>query len=106
MDEKTTSIVTYLTIIGWIVAFVMRKEKSEYTNFHFRQMLGLSLLQLIVYLLSMIKIFTGTTIFMLTSLLSIGLLILWLIGILGALNGEKKLVPVLGEKFQEWFKSI
>jgi uncharacterized membrane protein len=32
--------------------------------------------------------------------------VLWVIGFLGALNSEKKLVPIFGEAFQNWFKSI
>ena len=31
---------------------------------------------------------------------------LWIIGILGAIKGEEKSVPVIGEKFQDWFKNI
>ena len=33
-------------------------------------------------------------------------LVLWFIGLVAALNEEEKTVPVLGEKFQEWFQSI
>jgi hypothetical protein len=32
--------------------------------------------------------------------------VLWVIGLMGAINGQEKPVPILGEKFQEWFKSL
>jgi uncharacterized membrane protein len=32
--------------------------------------------------------------------------ILWIYGFLGALQGEMKLIPLLGEQFQKIFKNI
>ena len=34
------------------------------------------------------------------------ILILWLVSIIGAIKGEEKAVPVVGEHFQDWFKNI
>jgi len=34
------------------------------------------------------------------------MIILWFIGFIAAVQGEKKLVPVLGPYFQDWFKSL
>ena len=36
----------------------------------------------------------------------VGLLILWIIGFIGAIQGEEKRVPLLGVQFQDWFKGI
>lgn len=94
MDQKTTGIVAYLTWIGLIVALVTTKEKSEYTSFHIRQSLGLCL----TAILGVIP-FLGL-------IIGLGVLILWVIALIGAINGEMKPVPLLGDKFQEWFKSI
>jgi uncharacterized membrane protein len=33
-------------------------------------------------------------------------IILWLIGFIGAVNGEKKPIPIIGEKAQTLFKGI
>jgi uncharacterized membrane protein len=38
--------------------------------------------------------------------LGIGLFVLWVIGFLGAINGEEKRVPFVGDLFQDWFKGI
>ena len=34
------------------------------------------------------------------------LFVLWIIGFIGAVKGEEKSVPVVGDQFQEWFKNI
>jgi len=34
------------------------------------------------------------------------LLFLWIVGIINAVNGKEKPVPILGKKFKEWFKDI
>ena len=101
MDEKTTGIVSYLWWVGLIIAIVTRKEKTEYTNFHIRQSLGLMILSLASFVVNYLPM--GRYI---SSAIGILIFILWIIALIGAINGEKKLVPVLGEKFQEWFKNI
>ena len=107
-NEKTIGLVAYLTIIGWIIAYVMHnKNKTEYGAFHIRQMLGLVLLSLGVWILNMVIAFAGIPfVGWLTWLLNIGILVLWVMGFIGAVQGEKKLVPVLGQMFQDWFKSV
>ena len=32
-----------------------------------------------------------------------GFIVFWVMGLLSALNGEQKPLPILGEKFQAWF---
>ncbi len=40
-NGKTVAIISYLTLIGWIVALIMNNNnKSELGSFHIRQMLG------------------------------------------------------------------
>lgn len=94
MDQKTTGIVAYLNWIGLIAALVMTKEKSEYTSFHIRQSLGLCLTTILCVIP-----FIGLFILLV-------LIIFWIMAFVGALNGEMKPVPILGDKYQEWFKSI
>ena len=40
------------------------------------------------------------------SLLSLGFLVLWIMGLIAAINGEEKPMPLIGEKAQELFKGI
>ena len=42
MDNKTLSVISYITIIGWIVSFVMGKDNANsLLKYHLRQSLGL-----------------------------------------------------------------
>lgn len=106
MDERTIGLMSYIGPIGLVVAILMDKIKSDFTRFHIRQNIGISLTSIVIYTLSiLIGNISGLLGFMilLTGILP---LLMWIIGIMGAVNGEKKLAPILGEKFQEWFKTV
>ncbi len=101
-DGKTIGIIAYLTIIGFVIAIIMNNtQKSEYASFHIRQMLGLTLLSITLSLVSL-TIDLG----LIGTILGFFVLMLWVLGFVGAIQGEKKVVPVLGEQFQEWFRNI
>jgi len=95
MDGKTKAIVAHITLIGWIIALVLNsQEKDEYASFYIRQMLGL----LIISFLGFIP-FLGI-------IFGIASLVLWIISLIGAASGEMKTLPVVGQYFQDWFKSL
>lgn len=104
MDEKTTGIVSYLWWVGLLIAVFTTKDKTEYTRFHMRQSLGLLLLSFFGTLV--LKFVSGSIGYFLAMVISVGALALWIFAFIGALNGEKKMIPVLGDKFQEWFKNV
>ena len=94
-DGKTIAIVAHLTIIGFLIAFVMNSSnRTELGSFYIRQTLGIFLLTLVGFI-PLIGWFALIAVF-----------ILWLISLVGALGGNKKPVFLLGEQFQEWFKSV
>ena len=100
-DGKTLAMVSYLTYIGTIIAFILNNEKkNEFAAFHLRQAVGLGIIFLLVELLTAFS-FHG----ILKSTFYIFLLVLWFIGFIGAINGEYKKVPILGDAFQKWFKN-
>ncbi len=102
-EGKTTAIIAYITLIGLIIAFVMNNDKkNSFASFHIRQVLGLGLTGLALSVVNIIPIL-GWIVSILGTLL---LIVLWFIGLIGALNGKEKTVPILGEKYQEWLKSI
>lgn len=102
-EGKTMAMVAYITIFGLIIAFIINNDKKNpFTAFHIRQSLGLGLLGVSLSIASYIP-FLGWLISMVGSLL---LIALWVMGLISAVNGERKPVPVIGEKFQEWLKSI
>ena len=101
-EGKPAAIISYLWIIGLVIAFLINSnKKNTFSSFHIRQATGLIVIHLIIFALER---FLG--IGMLAWIFDVGLFILWVIAILGAIQGEEKRVPLLGDQFQEWFKSI
>ncbi|HPF10308.1 MAG TPA: hypothetical protein PKW08_04125 [Flavobacteriaceae bacterium] len=111
-DGKTIGIIAYLTLIGWIIALVMHNDKkTDFGAFHIRQALGLLVTSLacaivvwvITFALIMVGFYYGGFI---SWIIYLAVFVLWVIGFIGAIQGEKKPVPLLGDKFQAWFKGI
>jgi sulfite exporter TauE/SafE len=113
-DGKTAGIVSYFTIIGWLVAyFAMYKDnKTALASYQLRQTLLFHLVSIVIYyavgaILGAIFFTSGVTLgFSLFWIIKVGLLILWIIGLIGAINGETKPIPLIGEKAQSVFSGI
>ena len=100
-EGKSIAIISYIWWIGLIIAFIMNNsKKNTFASFHIRQMIGLLLLNVAV---SLVYKYVGSTAGM---LLGLGTFVLWVIGLIGAFQGEEKRVPLLGDLFQDWFKGI
>jgi len=97
MDDKTKSIVGHLTLIGWLIALVMNQnDKGVNTSFYLRQMLGILIFSVLAWI----------PVPVLPYVIWVLSLILWILSFIGALSGEQKPVPVVGDMFQQWFKGI
>ncbi len=95
-EDKTVAIVSYITLIGWIVAFVLHNNnKTALGAFHLRQSLGLFITGIILWWIPVIG-----------WILNIIVFIFWLIGLINATQGETKPVPIIGEFYQDLFKGI
>ena len=102
-QDKTIAIVAYLTIIGLVVALVLNNEKKDlFAKYHIRQSLGLVLTSLALSLVNVIPIL-GWIVSMIGAFV---LLYMWVMGLLNAINGRERPVPILGEKYEEWLKSV
>ena len=105
-DDKTTAIVSYLTLIGFVVAVIMHgTKKTKLGSFHLRQSLGLMLTSIAVAFGGTILAFVPFLGWMIGLAAWFGLLALWVMGLLSAINGDQKPVALLGEHFQKWFGS-
>ena len=94
-ESKTVAIIAHITIIGWIVAVVMNSnKKTEFASFYIRQTLVLNLI---------LSFGVGPFIGRIIGLLALVFLVLSLIY---ALGGNKARLPLVGEYFQSWFKSL
>lgn len=108
METQTTTsnnmaAIAYLTIIGLVIAFVTNQEnKEELTSFHVRQSLGLGLTAITISILGIIP-FLGWIISIVGTL---GILVLWIIGLMNAINHKKEYVPILGRQYEEWFQNL
>lgn len=101
-NGKTVAIISYITLVGWIIALIMNNSnKTEFGSFHIRQSLGIILVAIALAILN-----AFIDIPMLGWIIQIAILVYWILGFIGALQGEKKPVPLLGEQFQEWFKGV
>jgi uncharacterized membrane protein len=101
MDDKTKSIVAHITLIGWIIALVLNQsDKGANTSFYLRQNLGLMIIAIAGSVLGLI------TVSLVSTIISIAVVVLWVLSLLGALSGEQKATPVVGDMFQSWFKGI
>ena len=101
-EGKTIAIISYITIIGTIIAFIMNNNKhNSFAAFHIRQAIGLALLGIAVSILR-----NNISLGIAGNILGIGVLVLFVIGLIGAIQGEEKRIPLLGDQFQEWFKNI
>ena len=102
-QNRLIGIVAYITVIGLIVALILNQEKKDpLSSFHIRQALGILISSVGISLLTIVPILG----WMLAIVGSLLVLVMWVLGLLSAINGEMKPVPVLGEKFDEWFQNV
>lgn len=100
-EDKTVAIVSYLTIIGFIIAIIMHSSKKTLLGaFHLRQALGLFVTGFVGWIVLMIIPVLG---WILLPFYMLAILVLVIIGLIGAINGQMKPVPVLGQQYQKWF---
>lgn len=99
---KTAAIIAYILFVGALIAMSMNAdEKNKFASFHIRQGLGLSItfvaVGLIISNFSTPHIVIPFWIF---------ISILWSFGIITAIKGETKEIPLVGKFYQKFFKSL
>lgn len=102
-EGKQIGMIAYLTVIGLIIAFVMNNEKkSEFAQYHIRQMLGLFVSGVAIGLIGIIPLLGWVIVI-------VGVFVLfymWVMGLISAINGQMKPMPILGKKYEEWFAGV
>lgn len=98
---KNTAIIAYLTIVGLIVAFIMNNEKKNpFSAYHIRQVLGLAVTGLVIGVVGIIPILG----WLVAIVGAVVLLIMWVSGLINAVNGREKPMPIFGKQYTKWFK--
>lgn len=92
------AVISYLTFIGMLIAYFMnRDERHEFAAWHIKNMFGLFLVLVISQVTqSYVHLFTGEVLWMFA-------FIWWLYSIIMSLLGKKAFIPVISDKFQQWF---
>jgi len=111
---KTAGIVSYFWIIGWLIAYfgMHQNNKTSLGSYQLRQTLLLHIISVAIWIVFdriLIDMLFTTGFFAFTWLIDLfwlGFLVLWIIGIIGAVNGEKKPIPLIGEWAQKLFPNI
>ncbi|CAM4262086.1 DUF4870 domain-containing protein [Zobellia nedashkovskayae] len=97
IDEgKTTAIISYVTLIGTLIAYFMnKKNNNEFVKFHIGQALRAWITGLIVTFIAKVLImFTGIG---LLGYFQYAGLVLAIIGGLNAMNGKVEKIPLVGD---------
>ncbi len=93
-EGKTMAIISYITIIGLIIAFIMNNDKkNEFAKFHIGQSLRISILAVAN---SVIGMFLPSGLSIISTIISIAVLVFWILGLVNAINLKDKPVPVIG----------
>lgn len=100
---KTVAVISYLTIIGTIIAFFMNKNNpTSLGSFHIRQSIGITVISIALSVFNFIPVVGG----IITQIASILVLVVLILGIIAAVKEEEKSTPFIGGLFQKWFSAI
>ena len=91
--SRTLAVVSYITWIGWIIAFLMRDRTDAYTAHHLNQALLIGLLRLAGGLCAMLP-HIGEE---LSAVVGVAAFVLVIMGIYRAANWRTDPLPVIGE---------
>lgn len=106
MNNRTLSIISYISIVGWLIAYFMGKEKMDMLlKYHLRQSLGLAIVS-ILFSVALNIVATIVPALGILGIISLAFLLLWVIGIINAANGAQKPLPVIGKIFEDKFAFI
>lgn len=105
MNPKLTSVISYLTIIGWFIAYFMHKNRpSQLSNVHLKNALGLHTLS---FLMNVLAYFSGVGfILSLSFFVQLAILLLTIVGVVYAFMDKAHPLPIIGEFCQQKFPNF
>lgn len=106
-DDKTAAVVSYLTIIGWLVAYfaLYKDNRTALAGFHLRQSLLLNIIGCCFSLLWPMLAFLPMA-WLVIRVIQLVLVVCWIIGLVTAINGQQKPLPLIGEWAQSMFRNL
>jgi uncharacterized membrane protein len=102
-NPRTAAYVSYITIIGWLIAYYsLYRRPNNFVLMHLRQSLMLHILAFTCN--SLLYFLAGSVVVYIIVL--IPLFILWITGVMHAISGQAKNIPLAGDIAQRLFKGI
>jgi uncharacterized membrane protein len=93
---RLAAIFSYITPIGWVLALILNlNSKTALGSFHVRQGLMIFLCWMVLSWIPNIG-----------WLFALILLVFLIMGLISAINGKEKEVPIIGSLAQKWFKGL
>lgn len=106
MNNKTLSIVSYITLIGWLISYFAGKENANsLLKYHLKQGLGLFITGVIFNIILTVIVFIIPSLYFL-GYIGYAFWILAIIGIINANNEIEKPLPIIGKLFEDKFSFI
>ena len=97
MDAKITGIVSYISWVGWLVAYLAGDKEGA--KFHLNQslvlMICITVLPIISAIAGLIPV-VGFIVRIVAGLCSLALFIFWIMGLISACKEEEKALPIIG----------
>ena len=91
---KTMAIIAYITWIGLLIAFIMNNDKkNEFAAFHIGQSLRVAILGFANVILGQ---FLPSGLGIISTVISLGVLVLWILGLVNAINLKEEPLPIIG----------
>jgi hypothetical protein len=113
-DGKTAGLLSYFFVLGWSMAYFAfhQNEKTSLSSYQLRQTLLLYIGYVVIrYGLHLFFGTIGLSTYIFSSiyfivLVNLSFIALWVIGLRGAINGEKKPIPLFGQPAQTIFTAL
>ena len=103
LDRNVSALLAY--VLGWVsgLAVILIEKEDEYVRFHAMQsILTFGALTLLSVVLGTMFMFMA----MMGSLINIAAIALWILLMVKAYQGEKYMLPVIGEIAEQWAKKF
>lgn len=106
MDNKVLSIISYITIVGWLIAYFIGKDKADdLLKYHLKQSLGIGIITLILNVVIIVVVSIMPPLAFI-SYIGYALFIISILGILNAYNQKKQPLPIIGQWADKTFNFI
>jgi hypothetical protein len=103
MKKELPAWLAYLTPVGWLILWIEYKRsgsRSTIVLLHLRQMIGLMILLVMVWMLQAIYIYSKRVNYIATPAYFL-LFFLWLMGLSDAIRNKAKPLPIIGRIIQQ-----